>query len=107
MQEITREPWTVRKTSHGYVVEHNFKTADGQADAIYVAVCANYSPNVDDEANAHFIAASPNMFDALVAMTARYVDLAGSGDCGFWNPEEELQVIQARAAIAKAKGELL
>ena len=30
MQEITREPWTVRKTSHGYVVEHNFKTADGQ-----------------------------------------------------------------------------
>ena len=51
------------------------------------------------------MAAAPEMLEALEGITARYVDLAGSGDCGFWNPEEELQVIQARAAIARAKGE--
>lgn len=28
-----------------------------------------------------------------------YVQLAESGDCGFWNPEEEAHVKQARAAL--------
>lgn len=28
-----------------------------------------------------------------------YVDLANSGDCGFWNPEDEGTVIAARAAL--------
>ncbi len=37
--------------------------------------------------------------EALENMTRRYVDLAGSGDCGFWDPEEEDEVIAARAAL--------
>jgi hypothetical protein len=29
-----------------------------------------------------------------------YIRLADSGDAGFWNPEEEEEVIKARAALA-------
>ena len=39
---------------------------------------------------------------ALAGLLKRYVDLAGSGDCGNWDPETEDQVIAARAAL---KGE--
>ncbi len=37
--------------------------------------------------------------DALVAILDRYVGLANSGDAGFWNPEDEEEVIAARAAL--------
>lgn len=56
------------------------------------------------EPNARLIAAAPDILTALRAMTQRYVDLANSGDAGFWDPEEEDEVIAARAAIAKAEG---
>jgi hypothetical protein len=36
---------------------------------------------------------------ALEPLLKRYVTLASSGDCGFWNPEEENEVISARAAL--------
>ena len=36
---------------------------------------------------------------ALIGMTERYCDLVNSGDAGFWNPEEEPEVIAARAAL--------
>ena len=45
------------------------------------------------------------LLKALEAMTERYTGLVNCGDCGHWNPEEEAEVIQARAAIAKAKGQ--
>lgn len=47
--------------------------------------------------------ALPEVLAALKIITRRYVELAGSGDCGHWNPEEERQVIAARAAIANAE----
>jgi len=40
--------------------------------------------------------------DALSGILKRYVELAGSGDCGFWDPEEEQEVIAARAALSAA-----
>ncbi len=36
---------------------------------------------------------------ALEVMTEHYVQLAGCGDCGFWEPEEEDEVIEARKAL--------
>jgi hypothetical protein len=42
------------------------------------------------------------MVKALEAMVERYVGLANSGDCGFWDPETEEEVIAARAALALA-----
>lgn len=38
--------------------------------------------------------------EALGGITERYVSLAGSGDCGFWNPEEEPEVIAARSTLS-------
>jgi hypothetical protein len=37
---------------------------------------------------------------SLQAMTKKYCNLAGSGDAGFWNPEEEPEVIEARKVLA-------
>ena len=48
------------------------------------------------------------LYEALQTITKRYVDLVNCGDCGFWNPEQEPEVIKARAALAKthpARGE--
>jgi len=54
------------------------------------------------DANGRLIASAPQLLAALEMLTVRYVDLAGSGDCGFWNPEEEPEVIAAREAIERA-----
>lgn len=62
-------------------------------------------PAYDIMANARLIAAAPCLLAALETLTKRYVGLASSGDCGFWNPEEEDEVIAARAALSRAKGE--
>jgi len=42
--------------------------------------------------------------DALEALLNAYVDMANSGDCGFWDPEKEPMVIAARAALARTAG---
>jgi hypothetical protein len=38
---------------------------------------------------------------AATAFLNMYVDMVNSGDCGFWNPEEEPEVIDLRAALTK------
>ncbi len=43
------------------------------------------------------------MMRALEGMLDRYTALVNCGDCGNWNPEEEDEVIAARAALAGAK----
>ena len=50
------------------------------------------------------IGAVDDLYGALVGITDLYVRLADSGDCGFWNPEGVIEVISARAALAKAGG---
>ncbi|MBW3095668.1 hypothetical protein [Pseudohoeflea coraliihabitans] len=57
------------------------------------------------EANARLIAAAPDLLEALEGLLAKYTELVSSGDCGSWDPEKESEVIAARAAIAKAKGD--
>ena len=51
-------------------------------------------------ANARLIAAAPELLESLRVLLALYVRLANSGDCGNWNPEDEPEVIAARAALA-------
>lgn len=43
------------------------------------------------------------LLGALKSMTLHYVGLALSGDCGFWDPELEDEVIKARELIAKVE----
>lgn len=40
-----------------------------------------------------------NLAVASRRMLDRYLELAGSGDCGNWNPEEEEQVVALREAL--------
>lgn len=49
--------------------------------------------------------AAPDIYGSLECLIARYVGLVNSGDCGNWNPELEAEVIGARAALARARGE--
>lgn len=42
-----------------------------------------------------------NLVDCLSDMTEHYVQLAGCGDCGNWDPEKESEVIAARRMIAE------
>ena len=45
------------------------------------------------------------LYEALEDFIEMYVRMINSGDCGNWNPEEDTEVITARAALAKARGE--
>jgi len=59
----------------------------------------------EDRANAELIAAAPDLYAVLEMMTEHYVELAGCGDCGRWDPEKESEVISARSTLSKARGE--
>lgn len=48
--------------------------------------------------------AAPRLLAGLKSLLNRYVELAGSGDCGFWDVEKDPDVIDARAAIKLAEG---
>lgn len=61
-------------------------------------------PREVEIANSHLIAAAPELLAALMKFTEDYVEMVNSGDCGFWEPENEDKVKAARAAIAKATG---
>lgn len=45
--------------------------------------------------------AAPDLLAALKMMTDKYVELANSGDCGFWDVSKDEDVIKARAVLAK------
>lgn len=43
------------------------------------------------------------LVEALEELLHEYVEVAESGDCGRWNPEDDPAVIRARAALAKVR----
>lgn len=45
--------------------------------------------------------------DCLSDMTEHYVQLAGCGDCGHWDPEKESEVIAARKMISEIRAALV
>ena len=57
------------------------------------------------EADANLMAASKDLYSALENITNSYIELVNSGDCGNWNPENDKEVVEAYAALAKARGE--
>jgi len=50
------------------------------------------------------VLAAPDLFAALIGLIDRHSELVSSGDCGFWDVENEDAMKAARAAIAKAEG---
>ena len=57
-----------------------------------------------DSPNLSLILAAPDLLEALSKLTDMYCRLLNSGDCGNWNPEDDIEVKEAREAIAKATG---
>jgi hypothetical protein len=96
MSAHTPGPWSVEK-------ERDFWNVTSVQGDI-VGIEGLYRCDGSDEANARLIAAAPELLEALRYMLRRYVELVESGDAGDWNPETETEVIEARAAIAKAEG---
>lgn len=70
-------------------------------DGFVISDC--YGPDAD--ANSTLISSAPGLLEALKLILDRYTGLINCGDCGNWNPEDEAEVIKARAAIAAARGE--
>ena len=89
----TPGPWRLLSPLNGHMICDRAQ--------LVVAVCTNGN----EESNANLIAAAPELLAALNETLDTYVALANSGDAGNWNPEDELHVVNARAAIAKATGE--
>lgn len=69
---------------------------DGVADVCQSRADARF---IVTAANAH-----ADLVLALQCFVDRYVALVNCGDCGNWNPEHDVEVIRARAALAKAEG---
>jgi hypothetical protein len=100
MSKHTPGPWSF------YDDSNNGKTNRVEIVAIGKTVARIYhSVPAEDLPNARLIAAAPELLEALNAMINHYTSLINSGDAGNWDPEEESEVIAARAAIAKAQGE--
>ena len=57
-----------------------------------------------DSPNLSLILAAPDLLEALSKLTEMYCQMVHSGDCGNWNPEDDIEIQEARAAIAKATG---
>lgn len=68
----------------------------------YAATSKSLS-DAEIEANIDLICAAPELLAACEGLLNKYVSLVNSGDAGFWNPEEEAEVIAARSAIASAR----
>lgn len=66
-------------------------------------ICIINNEQLAQADNARLIAAAPELLDALKSLIDGYIELVNSGDCGNWDPETDKEVIQARAAIAKAE----
>ncbi len=91
----TLGPWRADKT-RSLVIRSNHQNK--------LIAMIGYKYDKEDEANAHIIAAAPEMYDAIKRLLDRYTTLANSGDAGFWDPEEENEVKLARGAISRAEG---
>lgn len=100
MMAHTKGPWKIRKSTD--VDGDTWENIESETHTI----CMMTGGTGDDEGNSSVVVAAPDLLEALQSLTERYIVLAASGDCGHWNPEEEKVIIRAKAAIAKAKGEV-
>ncbi len=45
------------------------------------------------------------LYKSLKTFVEMYVRMVNSGDCGFWNPEDDDEVLIARRVLAKIEGQ--
>lgn len=113
LDAATPGPWSAARNSAYWEVAPKRKPLDYTIPLAFADVCASDPDNPDgglQEANARLIALAPdlarkviaaeNLDDALKVMVQEAVELAESGDAGFWDPEVVESVIASRAALA-------
>jgi hypothetical protein len=117
MKSHTPGPWLVRFDEDQFDPTHStLKIIDGREESVnhthgalslaFINVSA-FAPHMDEPlANATLIASAPDLLSALEAVTKAYVELVQSDYPPSWSAEKDSEVIAARAAIAKAKGNL-
>ena len=94
--EWTPGPWVVEEDHAG---NHTVVSARDE----WVVRDMSWGP--EEKHDAHLIAAAPDLYEALDVMLQQWVDLAECGDAGYWDANQDASVIQARMALAKARGE--
>jgi len=67
---------------------------------LQLAVCKRWDAEVEA-----LEAQRDALVQALTQLLERYTQLVNCGDCGFWDPETEPDVIAARAALQSATGQ--
>jgi hypothetical protein len=115
MKSHTPGPWLVRFDEDQFDPTHStLKIIDGREESVnhthgalslaFINVSA-FAPHMDEPlANAHLIASAPELLSALEAVTKAYIELVQSDYPPSWSAEKDSEVIAARKAIAKAKG---
>lgn len=102
----TPGPWFAEANDSYWEVNPLNGGEDGTPFSVANVCCS--APGFRDgglqEANARLIAAAPELLQSLNEILSLYVSLVESGDAGFWNAEQEQEVIFARSVIAKATG---
>jgi len=95
----TPGPWEARR-----LISNNGEPyATSYFAHIDIGVCMVWAPtgNIEQEANAHLIAAAPDMYEALAEIERADFDFGATR----WTPSLERWAIKVRAALAKARGE--
>ncbi len=96
--KFTPGPWVINKTYATMLIITGQSDMDVcQVDAGYDSDLSQYSADDEEQANAHLIAAAPELYDALSGLL--YHDENGIGE-GY---DEVIEA--ARLALAKARGE--
>ena len=98
----TPGPWAVDDT--GYRAPGNGLCVMAWPEC--VAVVGANNPHLPQDANAHLIAAAPDLLEALKEIAADYADRFDLDDPST-NPGIKYTIKQARAAITKATGDTL
>lgn len=101
MTGFTPGPW---RTMDGDSVV-NVMGAEGAPIAATTSKTYYERFDATDKANARLISAAPDLYAALDKLLTSYVDIGESGDCGFWEVDAIPEVIAARAALKRARGE--
>lgn len=101
--KFTPGPWEAcDRETYQAIYAKGYERAFCQVDSY----SEGFGPNrAERDANAHLIAAATELYAEIErAMKAR-VELIESGDCGFWDPNDDGEVLSMRKALAKARGE--
>ena len=103
--QYTPGPWTWHNTpKDGIFIRAQYRATDGRMTTNYPATI-NMNPLLPSEANAHLVAAAPEMLDALIEIVASAIDANGHyarDDGGVFISSQAFH--QARDAVAKAEG---